>query len=76
MTYDFYESWSSKSGFNSSLYKDPSDSQNLSVDSIIREYWHGTKNIPYNQLVSGIAFYSINLMVQMDHIKVLLPPHQ
>jgi len=57
MTYDFYGSWSSKSGFNSSLFKDPSDPQYLSVDSSIREYWHGTKNIPYNKLVSGIPFY-------------------
>ncbi|MBN2281251.1 MAG: T9SS type A sorting domain-containing protein [Candidatus Marinimicrobia bacterium] len=57
MTYDFYGSWSNVSGHNSSLYKDPGDPQYLTIDSAIREYWHNTKKVPYNQLVSGIPFY-------------------
>ena len=57
MAYDFYGSWSSTSGFNSSLFKDPSDPQNLNMDYSIRQYWHSIKEVDYSQLVAGIPFY-------------------
>lgn len=60
MTYCYYGDWVGISGHNAPLYSDPLDPMVAgSTDESIRQYFHDQRGVPYNKLVSGIAFYGL-----------------
>ncbi len=55
MSYDFYGSWSTRSGHNAPLYQSPLDNIGSVYNSV--QYMLITRNIPSNKLLIGIPFY-------------------
>ena len=55
MTYDYYGSWSSSTGFNAPLYPSAADAQHLSVDTTVQAYL--AAGVPAAQLVVGLPFF-------------------
>lgn len=55
MTYNYYGSWSSSTGFNAPLYLPPGDPQGLSVDKTVQTYLDA--GIPAGKLVLGVPFF-------------------
>lgn len=56
MTYDFYGSWTTKSGPNSALYGNFSTNTEGWIDYSVG-YYNGTRNIPMSKLLTGTPFY-------------------
>lgn len=55
MTYDYYGSWSTATGFLAPLYTSPGDPQGLSVDKTVHAYLDA--GVPPGKLVLGVPFY-------------------
>jgi chitinase len=55
MTYDYYGSWSSSTGFNAPLYPSAADAQHLSVDTTVQAYL--AADVPAAKLVVGLPFF-------------------
>jgi chitinase len=55
MTYDFYGSWSSSTGFNAPLYPSTPDPAHLSVDTTVQAYL--AAGVSPDKLVVGLPFF-------------------
>ena len=55
MTYDYYGSWSTATGFLAPLYTSTGDPQGLSVDKTVHAYLDA--GVPPDKLVLGVPFY-------------------
>ena len=55
MSYDYYGSWSTRSGHNAPLYQSPIDNVGSVYNSV--QYMSVTRNVPLNKLLVGIPFY-------------------
>jgi chitinase len=55
MTYDYYGSWSSSTGFNAPLYPSTPDPAHLSVDTTVQAYL--AAGVPAEKLVVGLPFF-------------------
>ena len=55
MSYDYYGSWSQRTGHNANIYRNPRDPANWSTDQSVAAYLRA--GIPPEKLILGAAFY-------------------
>ena len=55
MTYDYYGSWSSRTGHNAGLFKNPRDPENMSSDISVTNYINA--GIKPEKIMLGVGFY-------------------
>jgi len=55
MTYDYYGGWSSRTGHNANLYRNPRDTSGWSTDQAVTAYLNA--GIPSDKIMLGVAFY-------------------
>jgi chitinase len=55
MTYDYYGSWSGRTGHNANLYNNPARTQDMSTDKAVRAYLNA--GVRAEKIVLGVPFY-------------------